>query len=105
MAFSTSFAGDDVLPLGMLCQFGWVTRSAQAWDFFQAALDTPQLCLPKLAHIALYLDWDDGVRQLEDSAQDVSDALGKLVAAGILPALTQAGHFPSGAPKSSAVCS
>ncbi len=71
-----------------------MTCFAQVCRFFEAALEAEQLVLPKLANIVLYLDLECGVEDSEQSAQGVCVALGKLKAAGILPALSQARRFP-----------
>ena len=75
--------------------------------FLEAALLGGQrLCLPKLASIALYLDIVEGPYTEhpefhvgvplapEQGAQGVCNALGRLVAAGVLPGLRQACPFP-----------
>lgn len=71
--------------------FAWVGQLAQVSRFFEEALDTMP-CLPMLADMALYLEWDYSI---ERSAQAVCAALGKLVAAGVLPALRQACPSPN----------
>ena len=72
--------------------------------FLEAALGWGQLCLPRLTDIAMYLDEDsiagraalhvgDPLAPGQD-AQGVCNALGNVVAAGILPVLWKARFSP-----------
>ena len=79
----------------------WEAAPLQIRAFLGEALTMAgQLCLPKLAHVALYME-ESGIEEdvafhvgvplaPEQGAQGVCNALGRLVAAGVLPALAQA---------------
>ena len=77
-----------------------VKRLAQVCRLIEGGLLAVPLCLPKLATIALYLEPDHPDQQPafhvgvslapEQGAQGVCNALGRLVAADVLPALAQA---------------
>ena len=72
-----------------------VSGPAQVCNFFEAALTAGRLCLPKLTTLVLYVDteikWLDFFPEPEELA---CEALGKLVEAGVLPALAQAMPSP-----------
>ena len=113
-SFSTSRGAD---PAQYFCNCSWqtfmccitlwkahgVSGPAQVIGYLQAAQRAGPLCLARLANVALYLGYtNDGDEEdppgfrlgaavaPEQGAQRVCNALGKLVAADVLPALAQA---------------
>ena len=78
--------------------------AAQICRFLRAALTAGALCLPALAATAVYLEVGDNDEALElhmgtplppeQGVQGVCNALGELVAAGVLPTLAKAASLP-----------
>ena len=113
--FLYSFLYSDLprrVPLGsiepgglLLCMADLVTCPAQVCHFLEGALwARPPICFAKLTSVALYLEEFDIDEQPafhvgiplapQQGAQGVCNALGRLVTAGVMPALVQARVLP-----------